>query len=889
MRAGLAGVLLGLASLGTTQVTSPLAHFGHEVCEDYWLANYAGLADYWKKLEKESPRIRLVSIGKTEEGRDQLMAIISDPRNLKDLEKHRKVNQRLMLAKDIDDQIAAQKLARSAKAIVWIDGGLHATEVLGAQQLIQTAYDLVSREDDENKRILRDCIVLLVHANPDGMDLVSDWYMRRSDPKKRSLEGVPRLYQKYAGHDNNRDFYANNLAETRNMNRIFYSEWFPQIVYNHHQSAPSGTIMFIPPFRNPFNYHVDPITQVGIDTLGLYMHQRLIADGLGGTVMREGANYSGWWNGGLRTTTYFHNMVGILTETWGSPNPTEAPFINNRQIPTIDLPKPVDVRLWHLKDSLRYEISANYAILDYASRFRERLILNAYQSARNGIDRGSKDTWIRYPSRVTKDGKDALSKPEYRDARYYVVPSNQPDFATATKFMKTLKLGGIEIEVLTKDHGKWPAGSYVVRTAQAFRPHILDMFEPQDYPNNFQYPGGPPIPPYDNSGYTPAFTMGVQFDRVLDETKFETRPVAFSEDTAVSFGTGHGPKGAMTEYSRQEARASVFPGSVAWIADGRQNDAFALVAAANALGLRGYRLTADLAAHEMTWPAGSFVVESKGNELALMQRLSSGRFYGLTEMPSGMQPMTMPRIALWDRYSGSMPSGWTRWVFEHFGIPYSVVFAPDLDRGNLHDKYDAILLVSGAVPARDPAAERASTLEDDPTIPFTWRSRIGSVTSKRTLPKLREFVEEGGQLVAIGNSAHNLARHWKLPVESALVDEKGENLPDTQFYIPGSVLRMKTVPGELTLGIPEYVDVMFDESPTFRILDSQRASAVGQFDTAAPLRSGWAWGQAKLKDTVAIVDVPLGKGHVVLVGPEITFRGQTHGTFKLLFNALFRK
>lgn len=889
MRAGLAFVLLGIAAVGSAQVTSPLAHFGHDVCEDYWLANYTGLVCYWKKLEKESSRIRLVSIGKTDEGREQMMAIISDPRNLRDLEKHRKVNQRLMLAKDVSDPASAQKLAKNAKSIVWIDGGLHASEVLGAQQLIQTAYDLVSREDEENKRILRDCIILLVHANPDGMDLVSDWYMRRPDPKTRALEGVPRLYQKYAGHDNNRDFYANNLAETRNMNRIFYSEWLPQIVYNHHQSAPSGTVMFIPPFRNPFNHHVDPITQVSIDTLGLYMHQRLIADGLGGTVMREGANYSGWWNGGLRTTTYFHNMVGILTETWGSPNPTDAPFVNNRQIPTIDLPKPLDVRLWHLTDSLRYEISANYAVLDYASRFRERLILNAYQSARNGIDRGLTDTWTRYPTRVNKDGKDALAKAEYRDARAYVIPADQPDFATATKFVENLIRTGIEVDVLSEKTETWAAGSYVVRTGQAFRPHILDMFEPQDYPNNFQYPGGPPIPPYDNSGYTPAFTMGVQFDRVLDGKTFKTRPATLSKESAVSFGTGHGPNGAMHEYVHGNARGTVLPGSVAWIADGRQNDSFSLAAAAHRLSLKSYRLTDELTAHDMTWPAGSIVVESKGKELALIQRLTSGRFYGLSEMPSGMQAVTMPRIALWDRYGGSMPSGWTRWLFEHFGIPYEVVFAPDLDRGHLREKYDAILLVSGAVPARDPAAERANNLEDDPTIPFIWRSRMGSITTKRTLPQLREFVETGGQLIAIGNSALNLARNWKLPVESALVNDKGANLPNTQFYIPGSVLRMKTMPGALTLGLPEYVDVMFDESPAFRILDVDKANAIGWFDTATPLRSGWAWGQDKLKDTVAIVDVPLGKGHVVLVGPEITFRGQTHGSFKLLFNALFRK
>jgi hypothetical protein len=185
--------------------------------------------------------------------------------------------------------------------------------------------------------------------------------MRRSKPEERSLAGLPRLYEKYAGHDNNRDFYASNLAETRNMNRILYHEWFPQIVYNHHQTAPSGAIMFVPPFRSPFNHNVDALVQISTDLAGTLIHQRLIAEGKKGSVMRNGAGYSAWWNGGLRTTTYFHNMIGILTELWGSPNPGPIPFVASRQVPTGDLPLPADPGMWHARDSLEYEITANWA------------------------------------------------------------------------------------------------------------------------------------------------------------------------------------------------------------------------------------------------------------------------------------------------------------------------------------------------------------------------------------------------------------------------------------------------------------------------------------------------------------------------------------------------
>jgi hypothetical protein len=856
-----------VASLALQTVTSPKEFFGHEVCADHQLVNYRGLVEYWTKLADQFPRIEVVSIGKTEEGREQLMAIISAPENLRRVEAIRRDNVRL--ASGRLSEVEAKAIARRGKVIVWIDGGLHASEVLGAQQLLQTAYDLVSRNDEENRRILRDCVVLLVHANPDGMDLVSDWYMRRTKPEDRSLEGIPVLYQKYAGHDNNRDFFASNLAETRNMNRILYREWFPQIVYNHHQSAPSGTIMFIPPFRNPFNYHVDPLNQIGIDLAGVHMHQRLIAEGLGGTVMRGGAPFSGWWNGGLRTTTYFHNMIGILTETWGSPNPTRVPFVVERQVPIADLPKPIDVRMWHLSDSLRYEVLANYALLDYASRYRERVLLDNWTMARNSIERGSRDSWTRYSSRIRDRREEALSDPALRDARAYILPADQPDFATAKKFADRLMHTGVEVERTVAD-GKWPKGSLVIRGAQPFRPHVLDMFEPQDHPNDFQYPGGPPIPPYDNAGYTLAFQMGVHFDRILDDP-----------------GPLVGPTEAVALDRQGGAILAGNPASRFWIGDVRQNDSYALATAAMKSRFPVVRTLEPLQAAGRTIPPGSIVVEATSSEIVrLLPGAHYGEFFGIgTALPEGTKPVRSARIALWDRYGGSMPSGWLRHTLENFGFDFDVVFPPDLDYGRLAEKFDIILLPSGAVPARDPATARTSRLEDDPTIPYYLRRRMGSISTKTTLPKLKEFLEAGGTILAMGSSALNLVRHWNLPVTDALV-ENGEPLPNSKFYIPGSLMRMKVVPSRWTLGLPNYVDVVFDDSPAFRV--EAPAKAIGVFEGEKTLRSGWAWGQERLNGTAAIVEVPIGKGTLLLVGPEINFRAQPHGTFKLLFNALFR-
>ena len=259
------------AQQATTKVTTPEQFFGHQIGADYVLPNYTKFSEFFRKLDAESDRMTLQSIGKTAEGRDQLMAIITSPENHKNLAKYKDIARRLALAEGLTDDQARQ-LARDGKAVVWIDGGLHATEVLGAQQLMETVYQLVSRTDEETMRFLRDVIILAVHANPDGMELVSDWYMRTPDPKRRATSGIPRLYQKYVGHDNNRDFYMSAQPESTNMNRILYYEWFPQIMYNHHQTGPTGTILFAPPFRDPPNFVYHPLIITGLDVVGAAMH-----------------------------------------------------------------------------------------------------------------------------------------------------------------------------------------------------------------------------------------------------------------------------------------------------------------------------------------------------------------------------------------------------------------------------------------------------------------------------------------------------------------------------------------------------------------------------------------------------------------------------------------
>src|SRR4051812_21781865 len=324
MRIALLLLLALAAPLSAQHITTPKQALGANFGDDYFLANYKQIASYWRTLDRESDRMKVVSIGKTAEGREHLMAIVTSPENHRKLALYKEISSKLAHAERLTDA-DARALAKEGKAVVWIDGGLHATETVGAQQLGQIVYEMVSRNDDETKRILNDCIILFVHANPDGNDLVADWYMRNPDPKQRSLAQLPRLYQKYIGHDDNRDFFMSTQAETENENRVLYHEWFPQVLYNHHQSGPAGTVVYSPPLRDPYNYNLDPGIILGLQSLGAAMHTRLAAENKGGATMRGGGPYDGWWNGGIRNTATFHNTIAMLTEIIGSPTPMRIP------------------------------------------------------------------------------------------------------------------------------------------------------------------------------------------------------------------------------------------------------------------------------------------------------------------------------------------------------------------------------------------------------------------------------------------------------------------------------------------------------------------------------------------------------------------------------------
>jgi hypothetical protein len=523
---------------------------------------------------------------------------------------------------------------------------------------------------------------------------------------------------------------------------------------------------------------------------------------------------------------------------------------------------------------------------------RENLLYNIYVMGRSSIERGSGDYWTTNPKRLAEvtarfedtdmpaPARDSaimaeLRRPGLRDPRGYIIPADQPDFATATKFINALRETGIAIERATRDFEvngtRYPAGSFVVMTAQAFRPHVIDMFEPQVHPDVFPVPGGPPTPPYDNAGWTLALQMGVHFDRILD---------GFT-----------GPFERVTDWnvSMPAARVTSANGATGFLVRRDINNSYTAVNRLLADGAQVHALSSAIEVDGATFPAGTFYVTGPDivqRTTSLARELGVG-FAGVGAAPSDVEAIRMPRIGLWDRYGGSMDAGWARWILEQFEFPFSRVFAQELDAGDLDRNYDVLIFVGGGIPGAD--ADRRSGGPAPEDVPEEYRAHLGQVTPAQTLPRLREFVENGGTVVAVGSSAANLADYLQLPLEHHLT-EAGAALPRTKYYVPGSLLDAHVDASHpMAYGAGERTTFFFDNSPVFRLnadAAQRGVTPIAWFDSATPLRSGWAWGQHYLEGGVAAVDARVGRGRVILYGPEILKRAQPHGTFRFLFNAI---
>lgn len=851
-----------LYSTASAQVPHPKDVYGFTPGDDYKLATYNMMLDYYRQLDAASERVQMREIGTSVLGKPLLLLTISSEENLQQLDKWRDMSEKMARARI--DEMEAQQIAHDGKAIVWIDGGLHATEVAHAQMTSLLAYRVATEETAEMQHIREKTILLLMPVmNPDGLDIVANWYKKNLGTAFETTR-PPVLYHHFVGHDNNRDWFMNNMPESFAVTNVLYNEWYPQIVYNHHQSSPTWTRIFLPPFADPVNPNIHPGVTTGVNLVGSAMANRFAMKKMPGVV--SNMIFSMWWNGGMRTVPYYHNMIGILTETaHATPSPrfydpdSMPKMIGSRRAggmmtngSNIFYPYPWEGGESRFRDPVRYMLTGSMAVLKVAADLREQFLLNIYRMGRDAIAKGDTD------------------KPYA-----YVIPREQWNRGEDVNLVNILQVGGVEIHRASSDFQaggkKYPVGSFIIYAAQAFRPYAVDLLERQVYPER-RNASGQPDPPYDIAGWTLPMQMGVQVDLISEKFDAKTEPIIGQVVPIAGEVSGKRSYGYLlshrSNYSARAVNELLAAGDeVYWLAEATRADGH-------------------------NFEAGTILIKSSGDATKervekLAQQLGLD-FTSVDKMPNGQHhQLKLPRIGLYKSWVANMDEGWTRWLLRDYAFPLDTLHDADIRKADL-SQYHAIVLP-------DQSASRMLNGHEPGTMPAEFTGGLGL---EGTLA-LKRYAEQGGLLVALDSASDFLIEQFGLPVRNAV-----ENVPSSRFFIPGSLIRLEVETGHpLAYGMPQEAAANFVRSRAFSIvrmdamgeggkeklpeLPAPPVEVVARYAKKDILMSGWALGEKRnLAGRAAMVRVPVGKGSAVLIGFRPQFRGQPRGTYKLLFNAL---
>ena len=852
-----AGASVFPAAAAQPEIPAPADVLGFEPGDDYELAMWDQLHDYYSQLAAASDRMELRQIGESVLGKPLIVLFVSSPGNLARLDEHRANAE--ALARASISETEAFETSREGKAVVWIDAGLHATEVAPAQMMPLLAHRMATEDSDEMAAILDGVITILMPCmNPDGLDIVASWYRSNLGTPYETTR-PPELYHHYVGHDNNRDWFMNNMPETAAVSRVLYHEWFPQIVYNHHQSGPAWARIFLPPFADPVNPKIHPGVTTSVNIVGSAMANRFAMQRMPGVV--SDMIYSMWWNGGMRTVPYFHNMIGLLTETShasASPriyDPAERPeFVGNprrgQAAPTngtdVFYPYPWPGGESRFSDPVRYSLTASMAVLDVAADLRQKWLFDIWRMGRDQIE-DSDASWI--------------------------VPADQWDPGEAAALVNVLFDGGVTVERARSDFEangtSYGAGSLIIPGAQAFRAYADDLLEPQAYPDRRRTPDGPPDPPYDLAGWTLPMQMGVHVDRVpavdtpTDPVTGRVRAPA-GEVSGGSFGyaISHRPNASVVAQNRLLAAGA----EVAWARE-------------------------PFSSAGSEFPAGTLVVQRSDAADAAMEGVAAELgldVLGLDEAPGvELYALEPTRVGLYKSWVASMDEGWTRWLLENYEYDLTNLSDDDVRSGDL-SRFDVIVL---------PHQSPRQILHGHPpgTMPGEYTGGIGLEGSLA----LHRFIEDGGTLVALDEASDFAIQQFGLPLRNVTA-----SLAESRFFIPGSLIRaVVDTSHPLAFGMREEVATQFVRSRAFDVVSLPRRREGGEETTmeAPPpnveviaryadddlLMSGWALGEeSAIGGKIAMARVPLGAGEVVLFGFRPQFRGQPRGTYKVFLNAL---
>jgi hypothetical protein len=838
-RIPLLAILLLLVSVvsAPAQVKSPQDHLGFRVGDDYKLADWQQITGYFDQLGKASNRVRVETIGQTTLKKPFLRVTISAPENLAKLDRYEAITRRLADPRGLAPE-EAERLIDEGKAVIAITCSVHATEVAAAQMSMELAYNMATRNTAEVKTILEHVIFILVPSlNPDGLDIVVNW-QRKTVNTPFDGAPVPELYHHYAGHDNNRDWYMFTQAETRTTIDGIYKKWHPQVLYDVHQMGNTGARLFVPPFLDPYEPNIDPILIQGASFIGQAMMNRLIGEGKTGVTTN--AVYDAWTP--ARAYQHYHGAVRILTEAASVKyaSPIRQSFGDLRpglgydpRVMSWKFPSVWRGGDWRLRDIVDYELTAAMGALENMAYYRERWLRNFYTVQKRAV------SWSGAPYA-------------------FVVPPDQRDPVTAAEMLNIMQFGEVEVQraqaPFTADGVEYPQGTYVMKMAQPFGSFAKTMMEKQVYPDLREYPGGPPQRPYDVTAHTLPMQMGVKvvtIDRPFEANvaKVETimaPPGVVESGPARAYILAHESNTSMKALNRlMKEQAEVY-----W--------------AAKPIVVKG-----------KTYPAGTMIVRAVpgiAEKLQAIARDTSVTFVASNDRLSvEAYKLTRPRIAMYKSYVASMDEGWTRFIFENYDFTVASIVDAGVRAGNLHAKYD-VIIIPGELSERDIIqGHRAGTIAPE------FAGGIGD----SGVQNLRDFVNDGGTLVTLDAATEFAAKQFALPVTNTL-----DGVRPQDFYVPGSLLKIVLdTDNPIAYGMPREASVFFDENAAFDVSGS--AKSVGTYPLTNPLMSGWILGEEKLHGKTAIADVTVGRGRVILLSIRPQFRAQVRATYKLLFNSLY--
>jgi hypothetical protein len=842
-----AGALVILASAflfsQPVEIPTPSQFLGMNVGADRVLASYDQIASYFDVLAKTSDRIEIEHLGPTTQGKDLFAAIISSAENLKNKETYKRIARRLadprgLAAHEIDD------LVNKGKAVLFVTCNIHSTEIASTQMAMEWAHDLVAAQDQQTKRRLDSVILILIPSlNPDGQQMVVEWYRKYVGTK---YEGgrLPWLYHPYVGHDNNRDWYMLTQKETRAVNHAAYHEWFPQVWLDEHQMGSTGPRLFVPPYTNPVAQNVHPLVWRTIDNIGTLMAWRLEEARKSGVVY--GAMYDTYWPGATEGTACWKNVCGLLTEAASTQMGTPVEIVPGElsggtkglveYTQQANFPNPWRGGIWRLRDIMNYERIASDALLEACAEHRAELLRGIASMALDAVK---------------------LSPPDV----YYRIAQNQRDPLSASHLASLIRENGAEVLYSETE------SAYFISIAQPLGRFVNEMLGVQRYPEVKLVAGPNIVPPYDVTAWSLPLMMNVAVEKVtLDVEKQKSLRSLHDADV---------PHGSVTH-----------PEFRTFVVSRETNASSRLINDQLAENKNVELTTGDIATDGRTISKGAIVLRDVHDASSIAAKYGV-QLTGLSDQSRTESRRVLPfRLGMYKPWTASMDEGWTRWLLEQYHFSSKSITTKELKEQKPGTSYDVIVLpdISKEVIVEGKRKPEEGDMKYFVDLPPEYSGGIG----KEGVKNLKDFVEQGGTVIALASSCDFVIDEFNIPVVNALARARGD-----EFNCPGSLLRMYVDTSHpVTCGMPTEIAAFVGQRMAFQTAPpaadiTRRVLAWYPDDDKDILLSGWITGAEKLQRRAAVVGLTYGKGKIVLLGFRVQHRAQTEGTFKLLFNAIF--